>query len=53
MVPTLPWVHAMRQQAINFVRAHQGRDASRSCEAAEALEDLKVAREYIRLWKGR
>jgi len=23
------------------------------CEAAEALEDLKVARRYIKLWRGR
>jgi hypothetical protein len=23
------------------------------CGSAEALEDLKVAREYVRLWKGR
>jgi predicted dehydrogenase len=50
-VPTLPWVHAMRQQAINFVAAIKG-EAKPPCEAAEALEDLKVAREYIRLWKG-
>ncbi len=52
IVPQLPWVHAMRQQAINFVRALQG-EIKPLCDAAEALEDLKVAREYIRLWKGR
>jgi hypothetical protein len=23
-----------------------------TCTAAEAMEDLEVAREYIRLWKG-
>ena len=46
--PTLPWVHAMRQQAINFVRAIKG-ETEPPCAAAEALEDLKVAREYIRL----
>ena len=50
-VPTLPWVSAMRQQAINFVRAIQG-EAEPPCQAAEALEDLKVARDYLRLWKG-
>lgn len=50
--PQLPWVHAMRQQAANFIAAIQG-EIKPPCEAAEALEDLKVAREYIRLWKGR
>jgi len=49
--PQLPWVHAMRQQAMNFIAAIQGK-AKPPCEAAEALEDLKVAREYIRLLKG-
>ena len=47
-VPVLPPVHAMRQQAINFVRAIQG-SAKPPCEAAEALEDLRVAREYFKL----
>jgi predicted dehydrogenase len=51
LVPTLPWVGAMRQQAINFVRAIRG-EIKPPCDANEALEDLKVAREYIRLWKG-
>lgn len=51
IVPALPSVHAMRQQAINFVRAIQG-EIKPLCDAAEALEDLKVARDYIRLWKG-
>jgi hypothetical protein len=23
-----------------------------TCTAAEALEDLKVARQYLKLWKG-
>ncbi|MBI4023716.1 MAG: Gfo/Idh/MocA family oxidoreductase, partial [Verrucomicrobia bacterium] len=50
-VPALPWVHAMRQQAIHFVRAVQG-EIKPVCEAAEALEDLKAARDYLRLWKG-
>ncbi len=52
LVPHLPWVHAMRRQAMNFVSAVQGK-AKPPCEAAEALEDLKVARDYIRLLKGR
>jgi predicted dehydrogenase len=49
--PQLPWIHAMRQQAMNFVRAIQG-EMKPPCEATEALDDLRVAREYLRLWKG-
>ena len=49
--PQLPWVHAMRQQAIHFVNAIQG-ETTPLCEAVEALEDLKTATEYIRLWKA-
>jgi predicted dehydrogenase len=51
VVPQLPWVHAMKQQAINFVRAIKG-EIKPLCQAAEAMEDLQMAREYIRLWKG-
>lgn len=49
--PTLPWVHAMRQQALNFVRAIKG-EIRPPCEADEALEDLRVARDYILLLHG-
>ena len=41
----------MRRQASNFLRAIRG-EAPPPCEAAEALEDLRVAREYLRLWRG-
>ncbi len=51
-VPSLPWVHAMKQQAINFVAAIRG-ERKPPCEAAEALEDLKVARDYIRQLHGK
>lgn len=51
IIPQLPSIHAMRQQAINFVRAIKGEGAP-PCQAAEALEDLCIARDYIRLWKG-
>jgi len=51
LVPQLPWVHAMRQQALNFLRALRG-ELKPLTTAAEALEDLKVAREYIRLRHG-
>jgi predicted dehydrogenase len=50
--PTLPWVHAMRQQAIHFIRVCKG-EMKAPCEAAEALEDLRIAREYIRLHDGK
>ena len=46
--PQLPWVGAMRQQAINFVRAIKG-EGRPPCDGEEALEDLKVARQYLRL----
>ncbi len=49
--PQLPWVHAMRQQAMNFVAAIRG-ERRPMCEAADALEDLRAAREYIRLMTG-
>jgi predicted dehydrogenase len=52
IVPSLPWVHAMRQQAANFIAAIRG-EAKPPCEAGEALEDLKVARDYLRLYLQR
>ena len=51
IVPTLPWVHAMRQQAMNFVAAIRG-EMRPLCEAREAMADLEAAREYIRLRYG-
>jgi predicted dehydrogenase len=51
IVPTLPWIHAMRQQAMNFIAAIKG-EMKPPCDAVEALEDLKVARAYIRLLTG-
>jgi predicted dehydrogenase len=52
VVPQLPWEHAMKRQARNFIRAICG-EARPPCEAAEALEDLKAARDYIHLLKER
>ncbi len=52
LIPQMPWVHAMRQQAQNFIAAVRG-DAPPLCEAAEALEDLKVARQYLKLLTGK
>ena len=51
IVPQLPWVHAMRNQALNFIKAIRG-DIQAPCLAEEALEDLKLARNYIRLFTG-
>lgn len=50
-IPQLPWVHAMRQQAANFIKAIKG-EMKPLTTAAEALEDLQVARQYIKAWKG-
>jgi hypothetical protein len=38
--------------AINFVKVCRGEMAP-PCAAAEAVEDLKIARDYIRMWKGK
>jgi predicted dehydrogenase len=50
-VPNLVPVDAMRQQAMNFVAAVKG-EREPVCQAAEALEDLEVARDYVHLWTG-
>ena len=49
--PQMPWMHAMRNQALNFIKAVRG-EAPAPCLAPEALEDIKIAREYIRQLKG-
>jgi hypothetical protein len=41
----------MRQQAINFVKVCKG-EMPPPCDAAEAVQDLVVAREYIRMRSG-
>jgi predicted dehydrogenase len=51
-IPQLPWVHAMWQQARNFVAAVAGKQPP-MCTAQEALADLRLARDYIRLHRGR
>ena len=52
IVPQLPWLHAMRQQAMDFVAAIRG-EREPTCTAHDALKDLEVAREYIRLKTGK
>ena len=49
IVPQLPHVHSMRQQAAHFVQAVRGKPTC-LCEAEEALADLRVAKEYLNLW---
>jgi predicted dehydrogenase len=51
-IPQLPWVHAMWQQAQNFVDAIAGKRTT-MCTAEDALEDIRLAREYIRIFKGK
>jgi predicted dehydrogenase len=52
IIPQMPWVHAMRQQASNFIKAVQG-EMKPLTDAEEALEDLRVARDYLRLLTGK
>ena len=52
VIPQLPWIHAMRQQAMNFVAAIKG-ELAPPCQAEEALQDLVIARDYIRLLTGK
>ena len=45
--PVMPRMAAMRKQALNFIAAVQGiRPAP--CTSREAVEDLKLAENYIR-----
>jgi predicted dehydrogenase len=50
--PQLPWVHAMLNQAQHFVDAVAGHKPP-VCTAEEALADITLAREYIRLYLGK
>jgi len=52
IVPQLPWVDSMKQQAINFVNAIRGEETP-LCEAEEALEDLKIAKDYLGMLKSK
>lgn len=49
--PQMPWVHAFRQQAMNFVAAIQG-EKTPLCGPEDALKDLQASRQYIRLKTG-
>ncbi|WP_219835091.1 Gfo/Idh/MocA family protein [Paenibacillus sp. R14(2021)] len=45
--PVLPNQGAMRRQAVNFLAAVRG-ERPAPCTASEALEDLRIARDYIK-----
>lgn len=49
--PQLPWDHAFLSQARNFVKAIKG-EMKPLCDADEALKDMVIARDYLRLFKG-
>ena len=49
--PQLPNVHAMLNQARNFVKAVRG-EKSAPCVSAEAVKDLDIAMNYIRMFQN-
>lgn len=51
-IPVLPHLSAMRNQALNFLRAVSG-ESPAPCDAADALEDLLIARQYVDLRFGK
>ena len=46
--PTLPWLHAMRCQAVNFVKAIKG-EKTPLATAEDGWKDLQTAAEYLKL----
>ncbi len=46
--PELPNLHAMKKQAINFIAAAKG-ERPAPCTSRQAVEDMRVATEYIRM----
>jgi predicted dehydrogenase len=48
MEPQLPWIDAMRQQAIHFLKAVRGENTPLAT-AEEALEDLRIAQQWLDL----
>lgn len=45
----LPNVHAMKNQAMNFIKAIKG-EIEPPCCSSEAIKDLDIAMDYIKLW---
>lgn len=46
--PTLPHIHAMKNQAINYVKFIMGEKAAR-CTSEEAVKDLELAKQYVEI----
>lgn len=44
--PTMPWQDAMYRQAATFVEVCRG-DAVPPCDAAEAVDDLRLLKSYV------
>lgn len=51
LIPHFPSVHAMYQQAVNFIKAIKG-EIKAPCYAEEALLDLKIAYDYLKLLRN-
>ena len=47
-VPHLPAIDAMYNQALNFIKFARGEDSTSPCEAHYAIEDLRIAHDYVR-----
>jgi predicted dehydrogenase len=47
--PALPWIHSMREQATNFLKAIEG-EPNPLCSAADGLKDLQAAQQFIDLF---
>jgi predicted dehydrogenase len=46
--PTLPHIHAMRNQAMNFIKFIKG-EKDAKCTSEEAVKDLELAKQYIEI----
>jgi predicted dehydrogenase len=46
--PTLPHIHAMKNQAMNFVKFIKGEKAA-MCTSEEAVKDLELAKQYVEI----
>ena len=49
VIPELPWVHAMRQQAINFLKAVRG-EPTPLATPLDAVKDLRAMKQYMDLF---
>jgi predicted dehydrogenase len=51
LIPQFPWISAMYNQALNFIKAIKG-EKKAPCYAEEALIDLKIASDYFKILKN-